>query len=98
MVIKEYGDSELPKVVLRHPMFADADIRYKTAVFDGTPMYENAKFIYQLMKFGFLKKNTRLRGCRLLMCVRLWNQSTEFSVSAWHKVLSASAKKVWLRL
>lgn len=36
-------------------MLADADIRYKTAVFDGTPMYENAKFIYQFMKFVFLK-------------------------------------------
>ena len=135
MVIKEYGDSELPKVVLLHPMLADgecmlnltagmtgkycfiapdlsgqgndkgefespekeartlteylknndfrtieliagaslggvvgmlmladADIRYKTAVFDGTPMYENAKFIYQLMKFGFLKKHHKAAG------------------------------------
>ena len=135
MVIKEYGDSELPKVVLLHPMLADgecmlnltagmtgkycfiapdlsgqgndkgefespekeartlteylknndfrtieliagaslggvvgmlmladADIRYKTAVFDGTPMYENAKFIYQLMKFGFLKKRRKAAG------------------------------------
>ena len=62
MVIKEYGDSELPKVVLLHPMLADEDIRYKTAVFDGTPMYENAKFIYQLMKFGFLKKHRKAVG------------------------------------
>ena len=43
-------------------MLADADIRYKTAVFDGTPMYENAKFIYQLMKFGFLKKHRKAAG------------------------------------
>ena len=25
MVIKEYGDSELPKVVLLHPMLADGE-------------------------------------------------------------------------
>ena len=132
MVIKEYGDSELPKVVLLHPMLADgecmlnltagmtgkycfiapdlsgqgsddgefespekeartlteylknngfdtieliagaslggvvgvlmladADICYKTAVFEGAPMYENAKFIYQIMKFAFLKIRRR---------------------------------------
>ena len=45
-------------------MLADKDIRYKTAVFDGAPMYENAKFIYQLMKFGFLKKHRKAAGMR----------------------------------
>ena len=43
-------------------MLADEDIRYKTAVFDGAPMYENAKFIFQLMKFGFLKKHRKAVG------------------------------------
>ena len=46
-------------------MLADEDIRYKTAVFDGAPMYENAKFTYQLMKFGFLKKHRKAAGMQL---------------------------------
>lgn len=132
MVIKEYGDSNLPKVVLLHPMladgkcmlrltksmvgeycfvapdlsghgedigdyesakkeaktlteylkkkgyceielimgaslgglvgmymFTDKKLQFNTAVFEGTPMYENAKFIYRFMKFGFLKKHKK---------------------------------------
>ena len=132
MVIKEYGDNSLPKIVLLHPMLADGKImlkltegmsgkycfispdlsgqgedkgefenaekeanalteylinkgyteielitgaslggvigmlmisddriNYKTAVFDGTPMYENARIIYQFMKFGFVKKRRK---------------------------------------
>ncbi|MGL6197462.1 MAG: alpha/beta hydrolase [Lachnospiraceae bacterium] len=132
MIIKEYGDSNLPKVVLLHPMLAngksmlrltksmegkycfvapdlsghgedigdyesankeaktltkylkekgyckvelimgaslgglvgmymltDKEFQFKTAVFEGTPMYENAKFIYRFMKFGFLKKHRK---------------------------------------
>lgn len=135
MVIKEYGDKKLPKIVLLHPMLADGecmlkltggmagrycfiapdlsgqgsdrgefespekeartlteylknsgfgtieliagaslggvvgmlmiagtDIRYKTAVFDGTPMYENAKLIYWIMKSAFLKKHRKAAG------------------------------------
>ena len=46
-------------------MLADEDIRYKTAVFDGAPMYENAKLIYQFMKFGFLKKHRKAAGMQL---------------------------------
>lgn len=134
MVIKEYGDSSLPKVILLHPMLADGscmlrltesmegkycfivpdlsgqgedtgeyetaqkevrtltdylkgrdyctielimgvslggvvgmymlanqEIRYKTAVFDGVPMYENARLIYRFMKLGFLKKHRKAK-------------------------------------
>lgn len=132
MIIKEYGDNSLPKIILLHPMLADgrnmlrltgglegkycfiapdlsgqgADkgefvsakeeaktltaylkekkydtvelimgaslgglvgmymltdqtIAYKTAVFEGTPMYENARLIYHIMHFGFLKKKRK---------------------------------------
>lgn len=132
MVIKEYGESSLPKVILLHPMLADGacmlrltesmkgkycfvvpdlsgqgedsgeyenaqkegrtltgylkeknyrmidlimgaslgglvgmymltdpDIQYKTAVFDGVPLYEDARLIYQVMKLGFLKKHRK---------------------------------------
>ena len=43
-------------------MLADADICYKNAVFEGAPMYENAKLIYQIMKFAFLKIRRRAVG------------------------------------
>lgn len=132
MVIKEYGDSSLPKVILLHPMLADGkcmlqiaesmegkycfiapdlsgqgedtgeyenaqkekqeltgylkekgygtielimgaslgavvgmymltdkEIQYKTAVFEGVPLYENARLIYKIMKMGFLKKHRK---------------------------------------
>lgn len=132
MVIKEYGDSSLPKIILLHPMLADGKImlkltegmsenycviapdlsgqgedkgefespekeaetlagylknkgyaeielimgaslgavvgmlmladgsaNYKTAVFEGAPMYENTRIVYQFMKTVFLKKKRK---------------------------------------
>lgn len=40
-------------------MISDSRIKYKTAVFDGTPLYENARVIYQFMKFSFVKKRRK---------------------------------------
>ena len=46
-------------------MLADADIRYKTAVFEGAPMYENARFICLIMKFVLLKMHRKAMGMPL---------------------------------
>ena len=46
-------------------MLADADIRYKTAVFEGVPMYENARFICLIMKFVLLKMHRKAMGMPL---------------------------------
>lgn len=42
-------------------MLAEPGIRYKTIVFDGTPMYENARLLYRVMRFGFLKKHRKAK-------------------------------------
>lgn len=42
-------------------MLAEPGIRYKTIVFDGTPMYENARLLYHVMRSGFLKKHRKAK-------------------------------------
>lgn len=134
MIIKEYGNSSLPKVVLLHPMLAsgqsmlkiaetmeghycfiapdfsgqgedesefvsakseaemlntylqsqgyfdivlmfgaslgariglemltDSRIHYQTIVFEGAPLYKNAKLLYYMMSFVFLKKQKKAK-------------------------------------